>query len=479
MSDSTTPSDALTDPWAAPPLDAGERPTKVRYGVLAILAAMTFILYLDRSCINQAAPIIKNELGISETQKGIVFGAFTLAYAIFEIPAGRWGDRYGSRRILTRIVLWWSFFTALTGAAWGFASLVVIRFLFGAGEAGALPNSARVLRAWFPDSSRGRAQGIVTTAMLLGGAASYTASQWLIDWVGWRWSFLVFAFVGVGWALAFYAWFRDDPVEHPQTNLAERRLIAVERLHSQSVRASEPNRVANAAAGQGDVHGPIPWDRVIGCGNIWLLSGIMMTMSAMHELLSSWYPTYLQEARGASQDLSGRLTTLVLAPGAVAAFFGGWLTDWLVQRTGSRRWGRTAQAVVGAGLSACGIVASVWTDSTVTASAFIALVAFGVQLQLPSWWACATQVSGRHLGALFGLMNMMGGVGRMLSQLFVGSFADWRKSLGYTGRAQWDPSLYLYVVIALLGMILWALVNPQKTVDDKLPKGAVVDELVG
>ena len=190
-------------------------------------------------------------------------------------------------------------------------------------------------------------------------------------------------------------------------------------------------------------------------------------MTAMSELLNSWYPTYLQEARGASQDLSGRLTTFVLFPGAIAAFFGGWLTDWLVRVTGSRRWGRTAQAVVGAGIAAFGIVASVWSDSTVAASAFIALVAFGVQLQLPAWWACATQVSGRHLGAIFGLMNMMGGLGRILSQQFVGTFADWRKSLGYTGRAQWDPSLYLYVVIALFGMVLWALINPEKTVDDK------------
>ena len=107
------------------------------------------------------------------------------------------------------------------------------------------------------------------------------------------------------------------------------------------------------------------------------------------------------------------------------------------------------------------------------------LVAFGAQLQLPAWWASATQVSGRHLGAIFGLMNMMGGLGRILSHQFVGPFADWRGSLGYSGRTQWDPSLYLYVVIALVGMVLWALINPEKTVDDKVPKGAGVDDLLG
>src|SRR5271154_5727186 len=117
MNESPALPDALTGPEPSPPLDLGERPTNVRYVVLAFLAAMTFILYLDRSCISQAAPVIQKELKISETQKAMIFNAFALAYALFEIPAGRRGDRFGSRRIVTRIVLWWSFFTALTGAA--------------------------------------------------------------------------------------------------------------------------------------------------------------------------------------------------------------------------------------------------------------------------------------------------------------------------------------------------------------------------
>ena len=162
---------------------------------------------------------------------------------------------------------------------------------------------------------------------------------------------------------------------------------------------------------------------------------------------------------------------MVLGAGACGTFFGGWLTDFLVRRTGSPRWGRTAQAVAGSGIGALGILASLWTDSTVMASGFIAVAAFGVQLQLPSWWASATRVSGRHLGALFGLMNMMGGFGRLLSQLAVGRFADWRESLGYTGRAEWDPGLYAYVAIALIGMVLWASINPEKTVDDQEPIG--------
>ena len=202
---------------------------------------MTFVLYLDRVCLGQAAPMMQKELGISDTALGFVHAAFTLAYALFEIPTGRWGDRYGSRGVLTRIVVWWSFFTALTGAATGLWMLLAVRFLFGAGEAGALPNSARILRQWFPESARGEAQGIVTTAMMIGGAAAPVASQFLIDgldkvwrielfgWqatyagVGWRWTFMVFGLIGLTWAISFYLWFRDDPAEHRAVNEAEQR----------------------------------------------------------------------------------------------------------------------------------------------------------------------------------------------------------------------------------------------------------------
>jgi sugar phosphate permease len=280
------------------------------------------------------------------------------------------------------------------------------------------------------------------------------ASEWLIKHVGWRWSFVIFALAGVAWAVSFYAWFRDDPAEHPDTNEAERKLIASgQAVHSQKV----------------DLHGPIPWNRVLRCSNIWLLGVVMMMMSAIYEVLSSWYPTYLQKGRGATQDLSSLLASLVLAAGACGTFLGGWLTDWLLQKTGNQRWARTAQAIAGAGLAAFGILASIRTDSTVTASAFVALAAFGVQLQLPSWWASATQVSGRHLGALFGMMNMMGMFGRILFNQFTGGLSDWRKSLGYTGRAQWDPVLYAYVAAALIGLVLWSLVDPVNTVDSQSP----------
>jgi sugar phosphate permease len=437
---------------------------------------MTFVLYLDRVCMGKAAPRIQEELGITNTGMGFIFAAFSISYALFEIPAGRWGDRFGSRGVLTRIVVWWSIFTALTGAAGSFLTLFLVRFLFGAGEAGALPNSARVLREWFPDSRRGWAQGIVTTSMMIGGAVAPKAAQLLIDQVGWRWSFAVFGVLGVVWAVAFYAWFRDDPAAHPAANDAERQLIREGQTSKQStMRGSVSARPEDSDFGEIEAHEPIPWRLVYGSSNIWLLSGIMITMSAIYEVLISWYPTYLEKARGASESQSGTLTSMVLAAGAVGCFFGGWLTDWLVRRTGNHRWGRTAQCVLGAGLAALGIALSLLTSSTELASAFVAVACLGVQLQLPSWWACATQVSGRHVGALFGLMNMFGSLGRLLTQLFLGAFADVMKFFGYSGRPQWDAGICAYVLVALAGMALWSLVDPRKTVETseaKAPTGS-------
>src|SRR5262245_31241288 len=171
-------------------------PTRVRYGVLGYLCALSLILYIDRICISKAGPSMQDDLDLSNTQMSFVFGAFTIAYGLFEVPTGRLGDRYGSRGVLTRIVLWWSLFTALTGCVWNFTldsgyamvlpgigveflllinsfiALLVIRFLFDAGEAGALPNSTRVVARWFPPGQRGPAQGLINTSMLVGGAAT-------------------------------------------------------------------------------------------------------------------------------------------------------------------------------------------------------------------------------------------------------------------------------------------------------------------
>lgn len=450
------------------------RPTHARFGVLAFLSALSFILYLDRVCIGQAAPSIEQELGLSHTVMSLVFGAFTIAYGLFEVPTGAWGDRYGSRGVLTRIVVWWSVFTALTGCVYKFSwdtgtlfflpgtgwpvylmfnslfLLMIIRFLFGAGEAGAFPNVARILARWFPLRERGMAQGFVLTCSLLGGAAAPTAAAYLIkaEAIGWRWTFAIFGSVGIVWALAFYYWFRDNPAEHLSVNDAERHLI-----------------LDGAAPGSGaDRHAAIPWDIVLVSPNVWLLGGVITCGAFTAYMFMTWYPTYLQQGRGLDSITAGWLSSLVLGGGAVGCFCGGYLSGWVVRRTGERRRSRRAIGICTLGSAGLLLAASVQFDSPVLTSVCAAL-AFGcAQAQQGNWWATVTDISGKHLGAMFGLMNSLGVPGAFASPIFLGMFVDGRKAAGFTARSQWDPAFYLYGVVLLIGACCWLVIEPTKSI---------------
>lgn len=447
-----------------------QQPTRARHVLLGYLGTLTFVLYLDRVCIGKAVPSIERDLGISHDSMSWILGAFTIAYGLFEVPTGRWGDRFGSRGVLTRIVLWWSGFTMLTGCVWrfsldsglrlalpgevvvpllfdSFVLLLLIRFLFGAGEAGALPNTARVLARWFPAGQRGPAQGLINTSMLLGGAVAPIAAAHLIDWVGWRWTFVLFGLVGVVWAMAFFRWFRDDPACHPAVNLAEQRLIA----GGAPLAAPPP------------AHAPVPWGLVLRSANVWLLGGVITCSAFASYMYFFWYPTYLEEGRAVGPLLSGWLAGLVLAGGAMGSTVGGFAADWLVRRSGSRRWSRRALGCTALALSALSLVLSVQCESAVLAGLFTALASFSASSMIATWWACVIEISGSHVGVLFGLMNSLGVPGAIASQLFFGIFADWMKDLGYVGRERWDPAFYVYAAVLLLGAIGWLFIDATRS----------------
>ena len=206
-----------------------------RYRVLGLLFLLSIITYLDRVCISVAGPRMQADLGIDPTGWGWVVGAFTLSYAAFEIPSGAWGDRYGPRKVLTRIVLWWSLFTTLTGAVSvisgalsvvtgtvsTFAVLLAIRFFFGAGEAGAYPNSASAISKWFPTHERARATGTVWMASRIGGALTPLIVVPIQVAFGWRATFYVFGILGLIWCCVWYWWYRDYPFEKEGVTKAE------------------------------------------------------------------------------------------------------------------------------------------------------------------------------------------------------------------------------------------------------------------
>jgi MFS family permease len=414
-----------------------DRPTFARYVLVAWLCGLAGVLYLDRICWSQAVEDIQAEFRLTNTQMGAAAMAFTLAYGLFEIPSGRLGDRFGSRRVLTRIVVWWSVFTALTGGTIGFFTLLLVRFLFGAGEAGAFPNVARVISRWFPVGERGRVQGIMLTAAQVGGMAAPVVAAYLIRGAGWRWAFVTFGLVGLVWAVGFWWWFRDDPAEHPavnETELAE-------------IRAGGAVTVADP--------GPVPWREVLTNRGILVLSSLMVCGAFYTYLFYSWFPKYLRSARGVENVEAGWLASLVLAGSAVGVFAGGFVADAITRRSADPV---RARRRLGVGCfltaAACLFVGVRCDDPLAVAWLFSAAICV-MHITLPNWWSVAIPQCGRHVGAVFGLMNGMGVLGAMASQGFVGVFTDWRASRGFTGRAQWDPLFDLYVVVLCVAAVAW------------------------
>jgi sugar phosphate permease len=461
------------------------RPTRIRYGVMAYLCTLAYILYIDRICIGQAGTKMMDELALDAVQWGWILFAFQVAYAIFEPTTGHWGDRYGSRRVLTRIVLWWSAFTALTGCVWKFGSLglaglflnsfvllLVIRFLFGAGEAGALPNAARVIARWFPTGSRGLAQALISASAQVGGATATFVTAYFIEspYIGWRLSFVIFGSLGAVWAFFFARWFRDDPNVHPAVNDAERQYIrgpcAIDLAGSAGAERATVSRE----------HHSIPWELVARNHNIWLLGLINACSSAYSYMLFGWFPTYLKKGRELDELTSGNWGKLPYLFGAVGVLLGGVLGDWLTALTGSRRF---ALGTLGAGgllLAGCLVSSSVLIDDPFLAVGLCSIGYFFGYIQLAAWWAAMGDVGGRHLGALFGLCNMVGLAGGGISQLALGYYARAKEAAGFTGRAQWDGAFHVYGGVLILGGLLWLFINPRRPVvaedAERSPAGA-------
>ena len=418
---------------------AGSPPTRTRYLVGLWLGGLAVVLYLDRLCMSQALVPLQKELDLTNTELSRIGIAFTLAYGIFEIPSGRWGDRFGSRRVLSRIVLWWSVFTMLTGVCTGFYSLLLVRFLFGAGEAGAFPNGARVVTRWFPLLERGKAQGWMLASAQIGGVAAPAATAWLIELIGWRGTFWVFGFLGIAWALGFWWWFRDDPATHPRVSPQELALI-----HS-----------GKDATLEKQAHAPVPWRSVLSNRGILTLCSLMIVGAFFTYLIYVWFPKYLQNARKLDNISAGNWTSVVILGSAVGMLLGGWLGDRISRLHTNPVNSRRYLGVV------CYLLASLFLgvgtlceDHRLFAGLWaLAFLAFHVTL--PNWWLLAMRQGGSHVGSLSGLMNGIGSAGAILSQWFVGYFTDSRKAAGLPDREQWDPMFLVYAAVLLAGAGIW------------------------
>jgi MFS transporter, ACS family, glucarate transporter len=432
-------SDDRTGPWPRPYQPTGAPPTRARHIVTIFAVTLSIITYIDRVCISQAAPAIRQELGLSAIEMGWAFTAFAWAYALFEVPGGWLGDRLGPRRVLMRIVMWWSFFTAATGWIWNLPSLLLTRSLFGVGEAGCFPNLTRVFTTWLPVRERERAQAILWLSSRWGAALTPFLVAYLLQFISWRRAFELFGLVGVVWAVAFYAWYRDEPRLHRGVNRAELAMLP-------------------PARDTAVVHGPIPWRLLLTSPTIWLLCAQYVCLAYGWWFYITWLPTYLSEARGTTALQGALLAGMPLLLGGVGCLVSAALTPPLTRLTQSVSTARRILAVVG--FTGASITSFLFTSiqDPMAAMLVLSLASFFTDFVMPPAWAACMDIGGRYSGTVSGAMNMMGGIAGGVSPLVVGYLLAW------TSHA-WIVTFYVSAAIYMAGAVCWLFLDTHTPIE--------------
>lgn len=418
--------------------NAPARPTRVRYGVVGLMITLAMVTYLDRACIGKLAPDISRDLALSKEQMSWVFSAFALAYALFEVPTAWWADRRGTRGVLTRIVLWWSGLTMLTAAAFNFTSMVAIRFLFGAGEAGAWPCVARTFSKWIPPLHRGRVQGIFFAGAHLAGGLTPMIAAALNNLIGWRWVFVVFGGVGVAWVFVWHRWFRNTPAEHPGTNAAERELITA-------------GRVASESHHEGWAY----WKRLLAHRNTWPLCISYIPNGTVFYFCITWLPTYLQEKHHFSAGSLAFFSGLPLLTAVIGDLSGGAVTDWAARRFGLRA-GRAGVGLCGNLLSALALFGAALAPNPIIAIGLISLAVTSAMFTLGAQWAVCQEIGGQHVGVVSAAMNTAGQIGAIGGPPMV----TWLLKV----YGDWNAPVLAIGALFVVGAACWLFIDPREKV---------------
>jgi MFS family permease len=373
---------------------------------------------------------------------GWVFSAFAITYALFEIPGGLLGDKMGPRKVLMRIVLWWSFFTAATGWAMNYVYLLVVRGLFGAGEAGAFPNITKAFSTWLPPQEKSRAQGIVWMSARWGGAFTPLLMAALFRAIDWRMAFQLFGVLGVIWAFFFFRWYRDNPKDHKGVNAEELKVIG------DSVKMA-------------DDHGSIPWGRFAGSGSCWLLWVQYFMMSYGWYFYITWFPTYLKESLNFDLKSSGAvLSGLPLFLGGLGCLTSGYLTPKLGVALGDVKKARRLMASFGLAMAGILLLVSMQLRDPLTVVMVIALASFCNDLVMPPAWNTCMDVGGKFAGTLSGSMNMMGNFAGFVAPAAIGYILQ-------ATKGDFTLTFYISIVAYFIGSACWWGIDSTRPLDSR------------
>ncbi len=413
-----------------------------RYVLVIFTFLLSVLLYIDRICISVAEGPIAQTFNFTETQMGWILSAFTLGYALFQTPSGALADRFGPRKILTAVVTLWSLFTGLTAAAATFIWMLIVRFLFGMGEAGAFPGMARAVFSWIPMAERGRVQGINFSGSRLGAAFALPGIAWLISAVGWQMSFVILACIGFVWAIIFCSWFRDDPTEHKKISSEEVDYILETRQNVEKTDEAQDRLLLGT---------------LFGSKNMWLAMGQYFCSNFTFFFCLSWLFPHVKSKYGLDFVEAGFYASVPLLAGALGNWFSGWMVDAIYKR-GHWEFSRVGTAITGFILAAIGLVASVYMESVFGAIVFLSIAIFGADMTLSPSWSLCIDIGRRHSGVVSGTMNMAGNLGSFVTALAFPYLRQWSGS---------DvPFFYVGAALNVVAVFLWLMIQPKRKLEE-------------
>jgi len=440
--------------------------------VLVLLATASGSAYLTRHCLAVANTTIQKELGFNNEQMGLILGAFSLGYLFCQVPGGWLGNRNGTRGALSILSVLWSAFTVWTAAVSGLITMVASRFAFGLAQAGLVPNSAKVVKDWFPLRRRGIVSAVIAASMSIGGALAMELMAILMDDFHWRIVFRMYSLVGVVWAMAFYLFFRNRPEQHPWVNEAELKLIRLEttkkprRKHKGAAErrqdADEPDHdePKQAVSSVDSSSNAIPFGDLLRSGNLWAICIQSFFLAAGYNLFVTFFPAFLEFAYGVSRKEAGTYTKWPLLGVIVGGLMGGLLVDFLLRRTGNKWLSRSGVAVGALGVTGLLTLKSSWTT---TAGGLVTVISIGALfsgMSGPAAWAATIDVSGRQTTVLVGIMNMAGCLSGVVVTPLLGRLIDFIKET----NGNWNLVIELHAAFYLAGAVAWLFVNPNKVV---------------
>lgn len=412
--------------------------------MMALVTITTILTYLDRLNLSIAGHFIQNEFSFSLKTMGWILSSFLLGYSLSQVPGGYLADRYGPRRVLIAAISWWSVLTAATAiaprlpiAGWFgvAASIALVRFLIGIGEAPSSPSYTKIVANWIGHTHRGLGSSFNLFGIGLGGALTPMLITFMMRHWGWRAAFYSCGVLGILVALVWYFFATDRPEQHPRVNQAEIDLIS--RGHTYPSAKLE-----------------VPWSRIIANRSVIALVLGYFCQGFPIYFFHTWLFIYLVKVRGFSLAEGGFYGATPYVAIAVLSPLGGLFSDFAVRKF-DKPWGQRFAVWLGMFSSAALMWAGAHAPNKVTAILLLAAAAGCNMFASVTFWAASIDLGQQYSGSVAGLMNTFGNFGGWLSPIVTAYVAS---------RFGWTAALTLAAIITVGSGLFWLGVDTRDSV---------------